>query len=1028
MRPSGARARLLLGVALAHGLLLVAVPRALVGQAPGEEILSGADSVRVFVLERLRQAEAALEVEADSSAAGEVSGNHDGREGERAETARPPELPPGADGIMQELVELEGFSAASYQGDRAEFDAATRRLVLSGTEESRAFFSGQGVRLEADTSITYEDRAGLVRTQGASDLTSDTNEPLRSELLVYDLRAERGTALAAETTYSEGAQWIVYGDLDSVERDRLFGSSARFTTCDLEHPHSYFQARELKVVGGQILVARSVRMYVDDVPIFWLPFIAQNLGSGRTSGILTPTFSINDIVRTSSGYNRRISNLGYYWAMSDYSDLMLAMDWFSENYTALQGGLRYRWARQFLDGTVNVKRYWQTSGQAQFALDTSHRWEQSEQMQLRASGRYVTTADFVRRNSYNPREAVSTVDSDASLNRRFGWGQLTVGSSRKQYLSEEGRTEGTLPSARISLSTLTLFGAPPQTARWYNNVSVSGSMSWDRRFSGRPAQPDTSFAMRDASEVRTDGSANGSMSFGDLSVRGALRTRETVFQDVPAPFFSPGTDPVVDGLAALPDGRGDFRTGAVNWSAGLSYQQRLIGSTTLTPNLSVEGSMMKVDSILEAKEFVAGPRRVRAGLTLQTDIYGFYPGIGNFEAIRHKVTPSLSWAYAPQTLSTNLQSRVFGATVARTQNIVTFGFNQTWEAKQREPEPETPAPGVDPAVGEGPPRADSTAVAAGDAAPDDVPVPPTAEPGGAVAPQEAGAPDPETPGEDGLRRLPPSRNVVLLGLQTNALSYDVIEADSTGHFIDGFTTMSVTNRVTSDYLRELNLSFTHELFDDAARREGGVREFSPHLSQLALGFSLDGESRFLQAIGRFLGIQPEAEPEPEPEPEPGTEEDAVFEPGGFGAPLDQFASFDSDRVIPGGDTFGPERAGEGWRADISYSLNRPRDSARGSRLRAQMVQGRLSFAPSPSWTVDWSTSYDVEARRFNDHVVSLVRDLHEWEARFGFVQTATGNWSFQFEVALRANQDLRFDYLQRSGNTGLGGANRFPAF
>ena len=47
-------------------------------------------------------------------------------------------------------------------------------------------------------------------------------------------------------------------------------------------------------------------MYVDDVPILWLPFIAQNLGRGRASGILTPVFSINDIVRSSSGYSRRV--------------------------------------------------------------------------------------------------------------------------------------------------------------------------------------------------------------------------------------------------------------------------------------------------------------------------------------------------------------------------------------------------------------------------------------------------------------------------------------------------------------------------------------------------------------------------------------------------------------------------------------------------------------------------------------------------------------------------------------------------
>ena len=1015
MTPSTVRAGRLRRIVLAGSLLLWPAAHPLLGQVPEGEAATGPDSIRAFVLEHLRQG--ARDPEADSSSAA-------GTPAEGSERVSPPELPPGADETMQELAGLEGFSAASYQGERADFDAGARRLVISGTEESRVFFSGQGIRLAADTSITYEDREGMVRTEGSTELTSDTNDPLRSQRLIYDLRAERATAVGAETTYTEGAQWIVQGNLDSVEQGRLFGNSARFTTCELEDPHSYFQARELKMIRGQILVARSVRMYIDDVPIFWLPFIAQNLGSGRASGILTPTFSINDVVRTSSGYNRRISNLGYYWGMSDYTDVMLAMDWFSENYTALQGGLRYRWARQFLDGTVNVKRYWETSGSAQFALDTNHRWEASEQMQLRASGRYVTRADFVRRNSYNPREAVSTVDSDASLNRRFGWGQLTVGSSRKQYLNEEDRVEATLPSARLSLATITLFGAPAQTARWFNNVSMSGSMSWDRRLSGRPSQPDTAFALRQASEVRTEGSASGSMSLGDLSVRGALRTRETLFEDVPAPFFSPGEDPPIGGLPALTAGRGDFRTGSVNWSAGLSYQQRLIGSTTLTPNIAVEGSMMRVDSILEAKEFVAGPRRVRAGVSLQTDIYGFYPGIGNFEMIRHKVTPSLSWSYAPQVISTGLQGRVFGSGVARTQNVVTFGFNQTWEAKVNEPAPE-PLPGALDAEGgqPAPPPAAADAAAPPPGPPVAAPDPGPALPGdGALA---AGAlPPPPGPGEDGLSRLPPSRNVVLLGLQTNALSYDVIEADSTGNFVDGFTTMSVTNRVISDYLRELDLSFTHELFDDSARREGGARKFSPHLSQLSLGFSLDAESEFLRSIGRFFGIEPSPEPAAEPEPAP-EEVDPQLEAAE--PPLDQFAGFDSDRVIPAEDPFDSGARGTGWRADVSYSLNRPRGSAPGSRLRAQMVQGRLSFAPSPSWTVDWSTAYDVEARRFNDHVVSLVRDLHEWEARFGFVQTATGNWSFQFEVALRANQDLRFDYLQRS-NTGAGGRRSFPAF
>ena len=31
-----------------------------------------------------------------------------------------------------------------------------------------------------------------------------------------------------------------------------------------------------------------------------------------------------------------------------------------------------------------------------------------------------------------------------------------------------------------------------------------------------------------------------------------------------------------------------------------------------------------------------------------------------------------------------------------------------------------------------------------------------------------------------------------------------------------------------------------------------------------------------------------------------------------------------------------------------------------------------------------------------------------------FVQTITGNWSFRFNVSLKANRDLKFDYEQRS--------------
>ena len=74
----------------------------------------------------------------------------------------------------------------------------------------------------------------------------------------------------------------------------------------------------------------------------------------------------------------------------------------------------------------------------------------------------------------------------------------------------------------------------------------------------------------------------------------------------------------------------------------------------------------------------------------------------------------------------------------------------------------------------------------------------------------------------------------------------------------------------------------------------------------------------------------------------------------------------------------------------------------------------IRLKPTEKWDLVWRTSYDIEERSFADHSIRLSRDLHRWQANFSFNQTATGNWSFNFEVSLTDNRDLKFDYDQRS--------------
>src|SRR5690606_524419 len=109
---------------------------------------------------------------------------------------------------------------------------------------------------------------------------------------------------------------------------------------------------------------------------------------------------------------------------------------------------------------------------------------------------------LVRQNSLDPRELTGSVDSNAGLDHRFQWGALSVSSSRRQYLNDD-RVEMTLPNANLSLSTLTLFGAPPSQARWYNNLSLNGSTRFERSIREFAPQPDTAFRFNRADQVRT---------------------------------------------------------------------------------------------------------------------------------------------------------------------------------------------------------------------------------------------------------------------------------------------------------------------------------------------------------------------------------------------------------------------------------------------------------------------------------------------------------------------------------------------
>lgn len=851
--------------------------------------------------------------------------------------ARPP-LSESADSVLRSLRQLEGFTVTEYRGNDAVYRANEGVLRLEGDAEVLR----EGDRLTADT-IVYRDREELVQAYGSPRVVGEAQE-IEGNVLFYDLATRRATALGARTEVRQQATWYVSGDMTVEGSDRIFGSHARFTSCDLEIPHYHFESDQVMVVRDRILVARPARLYFGNVPVMVLPFVVHNLEQGRRSGFLTPRFGVHDVVRTSSGYNRQISDLGFYWAISEYAGARISTTWRSGAYTALDGTLDYRWRRQFLDGNVGVQRYWRADGGRELSFNTRSSWQPDEVTSLSMTGRYASSADFVRDASYDPREVTQDLASNFSLRRQFGWGSASLGAQRRQSIAS-GDVSMTLPSFSISPRQITLFRAPtPEQARWFSNATFTpGVISGSRSLND---YADDLSRNRDRQETQLR--VQPSFSIGNFRLNADGELNRSMIEE------GLGTGPDED-VVELPG----YDHDEASWSASAQYQQSLIGTTNIAPNIRLGQELLR--DPITGDEFLRAPMRLSFGASLNSDLYGFFPGVGPFSAIRNRLSPRVSYSYAPEVQQTALQEEVFGRAGGRAQNRISIGVNQTWEAKLSNPRPVEEEP-VDTVPGD----------SIGDRS-------------------RANAPsDPE--------------KVTILSLTTSALEYDFIQAREEG---TGFVTNVVSNSIDSDYLRGLRVNMQHELFDrrdldpDDPANAGQLGSFAPRLSSLSTSFNLGPQSSVVQMLERFtdrLGLGGDQVPE----------DDAILQ----GTP--------EEETTPDGtgtSTANPQGTGGGpWRVGMSYQFSRPsRRFTRNAALTDQAIQtlnADMDFQLSPNWAVTWATSYSLTDGEFGSHRLNFRRDLHEWQANFSFYQTPNGNTAFEFYVELLHNRDLRFDYSE----------------
>ncbi|MCH7874311.1 MAG: twin-arginine translocase subunit TatC [Gemmatimonadetes bacterium] len=867
----------------------------------------------------------------------------------------PSRLLPQADSVMRALLGLVGYRVTRYAADSVVLHAETQEVELLG----EALVVQDDATLEADT-IRFEQAKSRLLARGSPTLFQ-AGTVLVGDTMRYDTDKRRGFIVGALTNFRQaGVEWFMRGGLsiDSASV-RLYGGHSDITSCDLPDPHYHFAAGSVKWVTNTLLVARPAVLYVRDIPVLWLPFIFQDMRPGRRSGILIPRFGINDIVRPNGGYSRHISNVGYYIAINDYVDFRTSLDWYSGISVTLNGEMRYRWRDRFVGGGVSLSRIFESGrdggpGGRSLRLRWGHQQNFDQRTRLSASVDYATSARVLERNAVDPFLATATLGSNINFSKRFDWGTLTVGGSRRQDLTNGSVTQ-TLPV--ISLSPVPIDITDGIT--WSPSFTVTNNRAFGQRTSTVPLPPmpgDTVIPLDTllAQSRQTDVRISTPLRIGRWNWNNSFSIRDKISE-------ARGTQTIVD-----PDNPADTLTQffgidfttAVDWNTSINLPALFPSSWKLQPSLGIQNSTpgpFLLRNRNTGGRFVRQGKRLSLGATLTPTFFGFFPGVGPIARIRHAVTPLVQWGYSPEAAVPEEYARALDPSGTRLQRLspaqhrVSIGLTQTFEGKFAPPPGDT---------------------------------------------------------ADGRN----ARKIKLLSLQTSSIVYDFEQAKEPGR--TGWQTATLSNQFSSDLLPGFSLSTTHDLWEcpdqlpcvgtDSAR-------FSPFLSRVSARFSIS-ESTIRGIVGLLTGHH---EPPDAPEPDDPTDTELTPQEAGLirDVPGDPFHDFDRRSRRPRG-------ARRPFTASISYDDTRRRGPVLPAGTIASPANRTLglglAFDPTEHWSVSWTTQYNLTTNEFGHHVVRLERDLHRWRATFQFLKSPNGNFAFNFFISLMDQPDIQFNYDQRT--------------
>jgi lipopolysaccharide assembly outer membrane protein LptD (OstA) len=498
-----------------------------------------------------------------------------------------------SDGIYYMAAEGDTAAAAKkdkidYRGEEIEYDVTSRHVDVLGS----ANVTYKEMNLQASR-VHFDARTQKMRAEGAPVL-QDGKDRITGQTMTYDLAIRRGTVFQGRTTYERG--FFKGKEVRRVSESVFNVRDGSYTTCDLEEPHYHFGSSKMRLVLRDKVVAKPVVFYIKNIPVLALPFYVFPIKGGRHSGFQLPQVEFG----SASNGGKFIRNLGYYWAASDYWDITGWGDFYQETrwiaHTMLRYNKRYDFTGQ-MSGSYQHS-LGSTFQQSAWDIQGNHFQTLAPGFTLRGLANLTNSSSYYRDTSLGQptsKRVQRNLRSSVSLDRSWPTASLNVGLLRNQDLDPDPlglRIEQQLPSVSFSLASRPLGhlarGREP------------GHLAW--------------------------------LSQTVFGVSSRLARQRNIFMNAFNDANAPARDSIID-----------ERT-AVRHDATLT-DVRNVGFLRLSTG-------MRYSEVFTTRD-QAGNRNQRAGVWggsagVNTQVFGtFRHSIGPLRALRHVITPSVTFAFQP---------------------------------------------------------------------------------------------------------------------------------------------------------------------------------------------------------------------------------------------------------------------------------------------------------------------------------------------------------------------------------------------